>query len=286
MQVCSRPLNCACFRSGWILEPSITTTRSRRLRRISLALSLVFACSLSATALAKETEAEKAAKEAAAQEKLLQVFVRSRTWNCPPGPDAATRCSTSWSAKPRSTCSIAAPTGSRCATNTASKAGHARATCAARELADGSPFVFHLGDRAGFTSHDWEIGFGGGDYGGANLISVYGAYSLTDNMKVELTGGAIPRQRIDWLEGRARPHTRDRSRNGGCRRSWSSARASCTSSHAPPSFCPKTAPTRRRMWARGCVFISPGVSSFAPTIAGTRYSRAAMTIRSWKNGKF
>ncbi len=55
-------------------------------------------------------------------------------------------------------------------------------------LADGSPFVFHLGDMSGFTTHDWELGLGGGDYGGANLISVYGAYSLTDNMKVELTG--------------------------------------------------------------------------------------------------
>ena len=55
------------------------------------------------------------------------------------------------------------------------------------KLADGSPFVFNLGDRAGFTTHDWEIGIGGGDYGGANLINAYGAYSLTDNMKVELT---------------------------------------------------------------------------------------------------
>ena len=54
---------------------SITTTRSRQLRRISLALALVFACSLSATSLAKETEAEKAARQAAAREKLLQVFV-------------------------------------------------------------------------------------------------------------------------------------------------------------------------------------------------------------------
>ena len=38
------------------------------------------------------------------------------------------------------------------------------------KLADGSPFVFNLGDRAGFTTHDWELGIGGGDYGGANLI--------------------------------------------------------------------------------------------------------------------
>ena len=53
--------------------------------------------------------------------------------------------------------------------------------------ADGSPFVFTLGDREGFTSHDWELGIGGGDYGGANLINAYGAFSLTDNMKVEIS---------------------------------------------------------------------------------------------------
>src|SRR5688572_28719502 len=86
MQVCSRPLNCACFRSGWILEPSITTTRSSRLRKISLGLSLVFACTLSANALAKETEAEKAAKEAAAQEKLLQVFISEPYLELSTGP--------------------------------------------------------------------------------------------------------------------------------------------------------------------------------------------------------
>src|SRR4051794_3344248 len=85
-KVCSRPPNYACFRSGWILEPSITTTRSCRLRRISLALALVFACSLSATALAKETEAEKAAKQAAAQEKLLQVFISEPYLELSTGP--------------------------------------------------------------------------------------------------------------------------------------------------------------------------------------------------------
>ncbi len=66
--------------------------------------------------------------------------------------------------------------------------GWARATDMRRtKLADGSPFIFNLGDRAGFTTHNWELGIGGGDYGGANLIGAYGAYSLTDNMKVELT---------------------------------------------------------------------------------------------------
>src|ERR1044072_1217652 len=189
MQVCSRPLNCACFRSGWILEPSITTTRSCRLRRISLALALVFACSLSATVLAKETEAEKAAKEAAAQEKLLQVFISEPYLELSTGPgrgypvfrvverDASVDVlyrRTDWF-KVRDEQGIE---------------GWARARDLRRtKLADGSPFVFNLGDRDGFTSHDWEIGIGGGDYGGANLINAYGAYSLTDNKKGELKIG-------------------------------------------------------------------------------------------------
>ena len=169
------------------MEPSITTTRSRRLRRISLWLSLILACSLSATALAKETEAEKAAKEAAAQEKLLQVFVSEPYLELSTGPgrgypvfhvvereasiDVIYR-RTDWF-KVRDERGVE---------------GWARAQDMRRtKLADGSPFVFNLGDRGGFTSHDWEIGLGGGRYGGANLISTYGAYSLTDNMKVELT---------------------------------------------------------------------------------------------------
>ena len=68
------------------MEPSITTTRSRQLRRTSLALAFFFACSLSATALAKETEAEKAAKQEAAQEKLLQVFVSEPYLELSTGP--------------------------------------------------------------------------------------------------------------------------------------------------------------------------------------------------------
>ena len=167
------------------MEPSITTTRSRRLRRISLGLSLIFACSLSATSLAKETEAEKAAKAEAAQEKLLQVFVSEPYLELSTGPgrgypvfhvvereasvDVLYR-RTDWF-KVRDERGVEGW----------ARAGDMRRT----KLADGSPFVFNLGDRTGFTSHDWELGLGGGRYGGANLISTYGAWSLTDNMKVE-----------------------------------------------------------------------------------------------------
>jgi len=169
------------------LEPSITTIRSRQLRRTSTAFAFVFACFLSATVLAKETEAEKAAKQAAAQEKLLQVFVSEPYLELSTGPgrgypvfhvverDASVDVlhrRTDWF---------------RVRTEQGVE-GYARARDMRRtKLADGSPFVFNLGDRDGFTSHDWEIGMGGGDYGGANLIAAYGAWSLTDNMKVEVT---------------------------------------------------------------------------------------------------
>ena len=176
------------------MELSITTTRSRRLRKIS-AFVFVFACFLSGTAVAKQTPEQKAqakeekaaAKEAAEKAKLPQVFVSEPYLELATGPgrgypvfhvvereqsvDVLYR-RTDWF-KVRDERGVE---------------GWARANDMRRtKLADGSPFVFNLGDRAGFTSHNWEIGIGGGDYGGANLIDAYGAYSLTDNMKVEIT---------------------------------------------------------------------------------------------------
>ena len=54
-------------------------------------------------------------------------------------------------------------------------------------LADGSAFKFDLGDRAGFTSHRWEMGVLGGDYGGATLISGYLSRSFNEHLGLELT---------------------------------------------------------------------------------------------------
>ena len=176
------------------MEPSITTIRSRRLRKTS-ALAFVLACFLASPVLAKQTPEEKArikdekaaAKLDAEKEKLQQVFVTEPYLELSTGPgrgypvfqvvereesvDVLYR-RTDWF-KVRTERGLE---------------GWARARDMRRtRLADGSPFVFNLGDRAGFTSHDWELGMGGGDYGGANLISAYSAFSLTDNMKVELT---------------------------------------------------------------------------------------------------
>lgn len=56
-------------------------------------------------------------------------------------------------------------------------------------LADGSAFHFDLGDRAGFTSHHFEMGVFAGAYGGANLISAYYSVSFNSQLALEATVG-------------------------------------------------------------------------------------------------
>jgi hypothetical protein len=56
-------------------------------------------------------------------------------------------------------------------------------------LADGSPFTFPMGDRAGFTSHRGELGIFAGDYSGATLISAYGSFSFNSQLAAELSVG-------------------------------------------------------------------------------------------------
>ncbi len=55
------------------------------------------------------------------------------------------------------------------------------------QLADGTPFVFDLGNREGFRSHDWEMGVQTGDYGGATVISAYVARFFNEHLAIELT---------------------------------------------------------------------------------------------------
>ncbi len=56
-------------------------------------------------------------------------------------------------------------------------------------LADGTPFKFDLGDRAGFTSHNFEMGIFAGDYGGATLVSGFASYSFNSQLAAELSVG-------------------------------------------------------------------------------------------------
>jgi Bacterial SH3 domain len=57
-------------------------------------------------------------------------------------------------------------------------------------MADGTPFHFDLGDRAGFTSHRWELGLMTGAYGGGSLVSAYGSLSFNPQLALELSIGA------------------------------------------------------------------------------------------------
>ena len=52
-------------------------------------------------------------------------------------------------------------------------------------LADGSPFKFPLGDRAGFTNHTWEMGVFAGELGSATLVSGYAALSFNSQLQLE-----------------------------------------------------------------------------------------------------
>jgi uncharacterized protein YgiM (DUF1202 family) len=56
-------------------------------------------------------------------------------------------------------------------------------------LADGSPFTFNRGDRAGYTSHRFEMGLFAGSYGGATLISTYGSLSFNSQLAAEVAIG-------------------------------------------------------------------------------------------------
>jgi hypothetical protein len=56
-------------------------------------------------------------------------------------------------------------------------------------LADGTQFKFNLGDRAGFTSHRYEMGIFAGQYGGATLVSAYMSYSFNSQLALEASLG-------------------------------------------------------------------------------------------------
>jgi uncharacterized protein YgiM (DUF1202 family) len=55
--------------------------------------------------------------------------------------------------------------------------------------ADGTPFTFTLGDRAGYADHKVEGGLFAGQWGGATLISAYGAYSFNSQLSFEGSAG-------------------------------------------------------------------------------------------------
>jgi len=56
---------------------------------------------------------------------------------------------------------------------------------------DGNPVSFESAGIEDFTNAKWETGLLAGDFGGANIISLYGSYSLNPNVSVEVWGSQI-----------------------------------------------------------------------------------------------
>ena len=55
----------------------------------------------------------------------------------------------------------------------------------------GEQIEFAQSDLEDFTNARWEVGVLAGDFGGANIISVYGGYSLNPNVSIEVWGSQI-----------------------------------------------------------------------------------------------
>lgn len=56
---------------------------------------------------------------------------------------------------------------------------------------DGETVDFPEADQSEFTESRWEAGVLAGDFGGANVVSLYGAYSLNPNVAIEVWGSQI-----------------------------------------------------------------------------------------------
>lgn len=56
---------------------------------------------------------------------------------------------------------------------------------------DGQNVDFAAKTQDDFTNSKWELGVLAGDFGGANIVSMYGAYSLNPHVGVELWGSQI-----------------------------------------------------------------------------------------------
>ncbi len=56
---------------------------------------------------------------------------------------------------------------------------------------DGQPVEFPNYGVDDFENRRWEVGFSGGDFGGANMLSVRGGFALTPNITTEITVAQI-----------------------------------------------------------------------------------------------
>jgi hypothetical protein len=55
----------------------------------------------------------------------------------------------------------------------------------------GDPLDLQEPSRGDFASRRWEAGVMAGDFGGASVLSLYGAYAVSDSLALELTGSHV-----------------------------------------------------------------------------------------------
>ena len=65
---------------------------------------------------------------------------------------------------------------------------------------DGEVFDVNRAGIEDFTNAKWELGVLAGDFGGANIVSLYGGYSLNPNVSIEVWGSQILGN-FEWLDG-------------------------------------------------------------------------------------
>jgi len=58
-------------------------------------------------------------------------------------------------------------------------------------VSEGTPIEFAEANQQDFTDSRWELGGLAGDFGGANIVSIYGAYSLNPYVSLEVWGSQI-----------------------------------------------------------------------------------------------
>lgn len=164
------------------------------------ALALLAMVCIAGPAVAADSPAEAAAKAEARDAKLLQLFVAAPYLDLRTGPGRGYPV-TQVVARGESLDVIFRRTDYFKVRTARGVEGWA----AARDLrdallADGSKFTLDLGDRSGFQTHGWELGAFAGDFDGANLVSFYGARSINDNLKVELSASQyLGEQRSGWM---------------------------------------------------------------------------------------
>ena len=112
-------------------------------------------------------------------------------------------------------------------------------------LADGSPFHFDVGDRAGFTSHRFEMGIFAGAYGGASLVSAYASLSFNPQLALEVALGEFLGKLLQRLHRRHRPDARDRARGALVAVSDARARRGAHRAEGDAGAARATAPSRR-----------------------------------------